>query len=264
MQLKYSRTRQGGGALLQIMIFLVCAFAMLALGWILLLPGLFTSVIENRTGFSAKVDSFYANPFTAEVRMRGLVVVNPSGFAESDFLELKQFTAKADLFSLFGKKPVLDMSTLDVARITVVTNERGANNLDLIYSRLANRSAKKPTAKGAKPEAASPLQFFVRNLDVRLNEVVVKDERPGKNAQQVHALSFQRTYRDVTPATKFNEELPPAVAAAGKHVGDVVTGDLKKIVANVTQPIDRKTYAWGEKRENTAGSARKLEEQAKP
>jgi hypothetical protein len=156
------------------------------------------------------------------------------------------------------------MSTLDVARITVVTNERGANNLDLIYSRLAKRAAKKPAAKGAKPESASPLQFFVRNLDVRLNEVVVKDERPGKTPKQVHALSFQRTYRDVTPDTKFNEELPPAVAAAGKNVGDVVTGDLKKLVANVTQPIDRKTYAWGDKRENATGSASKLEEQPKP
>ncbi len=262
MQLKYSRTTRGGGALLQIVIFLVCAFAMLGLGWMLLLPGLFTSVIENRTGFSAKVDSFYANPFTAEVRMRGLVVVNPNGFSESDFLDLKQFTAKADLFSLLGKKPVLDMTTLDVARITVVTNQRGTNNLDLIYSRLAARSAKKP-AKGT-PSADSPLQFFVRNLDVRLNEVVVKDERPGKTAQKVHALSFQRTFRDVTPATNFSDELPPSVAAAGKNVGEVVTGDLKRIVANATQPIDRKTYAWGDRRENSSGTATKLEESAKP
>lgn len=259
MQLKYSRTTRGGGALLQIMMFIVGAFLMLAVGWILLLPGLFTSVIESRTGFSAKVDSFYANPFTAEVRMRGLVVVNPAGFAESDFLDVKQFTAKADLFSLFGSKPMLDMSTVDVARITVVTNERGTNNLDLIYTRLANRKARTSAKEGP-----SPLQFFVRNLDVRLNEVVVKDERPGRATTQVHALAFQRTFRDVSPTTKFNEELPPAVAAAGKNIGDVVTGDLKKIVANVTQPIDRKTYAWGERRENSSGDARKLEERAKP
>jgi hypothetical protein len=105
---------------------------------------------------------------------------------------------------------------------------------------------------------------LVRNLDVRLNEVVVKDERPGKVPEQVHSLAFQRSYRNVTPATKFNEELPPAVAAAGKNIGEVVTGDLKQLVANVTQPIDRKTYAWGDRRENSSGNARKLEERAKP
>ncbi len=264
MQFKYSRTTRGGGAVIQILMFLVCASAMLALGWMLLLPGLFTSVIENRTGFPARVDSFYANPFTAEVRMKGLVIVNPAGFGESDFLELHQFTAKADLFSLLGKKPVLDMTTLDVARITVVTNQRGANNLDMMYRRLAPAVAKKTGGKLVPASSPSPLQFLVRSLDVRLNEVVVKDERPGKTAEQVHALAFQRSYHDVTPATDFSADLPPTVVAAGKNVGELVTGDLKQLVTNVTQPMDRKTYAWGEKRENTSGTARKLEEQPKP
>lgn len=265
MHLKHSRSKQGGGALIQILMFLVCAFAMLALGWTLMLPGLFTSVIENRTGFPARVDSFYANPFTAEVRMRGLVIVNPAGFGEGDFLDLQEFTAKADLFSLLGKKPVLDMTTLDVARITVVTNERGANNLDLIYRRLAPASTKKVGAKSTAPTpSSSPLQFLVRNLDVRVNEVVVKDERPGKTAEQIHSLAFQRNFRDVTPATTFNADLPPSVANAGKNIGELVSGDLKLLVANVTQPIDRKTYAWGESQEKAAAAARKLEERAKP
>jgi hypothetical protein len=259
MRLKHSRSTQGGGALTQIVMFLVCAFAMLAFGWMLLLPGLFTSVIENRTGFPARVDSFYANPFTGEVRMRGLVVVNPAGFAESQFLDLQQFSAKADLFSLLGGSPVLDMTTLDVARITVVTNAQGTNNLDLVYRRLAVSSSKKtsPSAKPGAParQASAPLQFLVRNLDVRLNEVVVKDERPGKTPQNVHTLAFQRSYKNVTPKTDFSANLPAAVAVAGKNVGDAVGGDLKQIVTRATQPIDRKTYAWGDKRENSPGTS---------
>ncbi len=261
MQLKHSSNPRGGGALIQIVMFLVCAFSTLALGWMLMLPGLFTSVIENRTGFAARVDSFYANPFTAEVRMRGLVMVNPAGFAESDFLDVQQFTAKADLFSLLGKKPVLDMTTVDVARITVVTNQRGSNNLELLYRRLAPVASKKP---GAKAPAVSPLDFLVRNLDVRLNEVVVKDERPGKTPAQVHALAFQRAYRNVTPDTNFNTEITPAMTEAGKNIGQVVSGEFKQLVATATQPIDRKTYAWGDKKENAAGAARKLEERVKP
>lgn len=236
--------------------FLVCAFSMAVFGWMLLLPGLFTSVIENRTGFPARVDSFYANPFTGEVRMRGLVIVNPAGFAENQFLDLQQFSAKADLFSLLGGSPVLDMTTIDVARITVVTNAQGTNNLDLAYRRLAAHSAKKASADPkAKPSASepgsAPLQFLVRNLDLRLNEVVVKDERPGTRPQNVHQLAFQRKYRNVTPATDFSDNLPAPVAAAGKNIGEVVTGDLKQIVTRATQPSDRKTYAWGDKRENS-------------
>lgn len=234
------------------------------MGWMLLLPGLFTSVIENRTGFPARVDYFYANPFTAEVRLRGLVIVNPAGFAETDFVELHQFTAKADLFSLLGNKPVLDMSTLDVARVTVVTNARGTNNLDMMYRRLASPTKTAPGSRSSTPAANdnASLQFLVRNLDLRINEVVVKDERPGKAPQRVHQLAFERTYRNVTPATKFNTDLPPAVADAGKHIGEVVTGDLKRIVASATQPVE--TYAWGDRKEKASSSARKLEEKPKP
>lgn len=269
MQLKYSRSTKGGGALIQILVFLLCAFAMLSLGWMLLLPGLFTSVIEQRTGFPARVDYFYANPFTAEVRMRGLAIVNPAGFAESDFLELHQFNAKADLFSLLGNNPVLDMTTVDVARVTVVTNAAGSNNLELMYRRLAPpapKTAAKTANKPAAPSAVSPsaMQFLVRNLDVHVKEVVVKDERSGKVARKVHELAFQRSYRDVTPATKFNDNLPVAVTDAGKSISEVVTGDFKQLVASATQPIDRKTYAWGDKREKAAAGATKLEETAKP
>lgn len=239
---------------------------MLALGWMLLLPGLFTSVIENRTGFPARVDSFYANPFTAEVRMRGLVIVNPSIFGESEFLELHQFTAKADLFSLFGSKPLIDMSTIDVARITVVTNRQGVNNLDLLYRRLSPVASQPASGTAPRKREASPLQFLVRNLDVRLNEVVVKDERPGKVARQVHELAFQRNYRNVTPATRFSNDLPPAVVAAGKNIGDVVSGGLKQMVANAIQPVESKTYAWGERleQEKAAANAAKLEERPNP
>lgn len=263
MKLQYSRNTRGGGAVVQIIMFLVCVFAALAMGWMLLLPGLFTSVIENRTGFPARVDSFYANPFTAEVRMKGLVIVNPAGFGESDFLDVQHFTAKADLFSLLGDKPVLDMTTVDVARITIVTNERGTNNLDLIYRRLAT-APKKTSEIKTTTASASPLQFLIRNLDVQLDEVIVKDERPGRSSEKVHSLAFQRNFRNVTPATQFSEDLPPAVAAAGKNIGEVVTGDLRQLVAKVTQPIDRTTYAWGDRRENAPEGARKLEERPKP
>ena len=221
---------------------------MLALGWLVLLPGLFTSVIQDRTGFPAQIEYFSANPFTAEVRMRGLVIMNPPGFADSNCLEMHQFDAKADLFSLLSRTPVLDMSTIDVARITVVTNATGTTNVDLISRRLAPALTGPAARPGAIPAAPrAPLQFLVRNLEVRVNQVVIKDERPGTSTQQVHQLAFQRSYHDVTPETRFNSDLPPAVTAAAKEVGKRVNGALKTLLANTTQPNPHQTYAWGDK-----------------
>ncbi len=248
MHLKHSLSERGGGVLTQTVVFVLCAGGMLALGWLVLLPGLFISVIQDRTGFPAKIDYFYANPFTAEVRMRGLVIMNPAGFADANCLEMRQFTAKADLFSLLSRTPVLDMSTIDVARITVVTNANGTTNLDLISRRLVPASISPAARPGTNPTLiGAPLQFLVRNLDVRVNQVVIKDERPGTSPQQVHQLAFQRNYRDVTPETRFNTDLPQAVTAAGKEVGERVNGALKTLLANTTQPIPHQTYAWGDK-----------------
>ena len=257
MHLKHSRSNQGGGTLTQIVVFLLCAGGMLVLGWILLLPGLLTRVIQDRTGFPAKIDYFYANPFTSEVRMRGLAIMNPAGFAAADCLEVHQFSAKADLFSLLGSTPVLDMSTIDVSRITVVTNADGITNLDLISRTFVSEVGVKPNAGGkslaaSRRPAPSPFQFLVRKLDIRLHEVVLKDERQGKPAQLVHSLAFKRSYNDVTPETKFNADLPDEVVAAVKELGERVSGGLKTILVNVTQPISHQTYAWGDKAKKDA------------
>ncbi len=270
MRLKYSRSSQGGGALMQVVMFLLCLFSTLALGWMVFLPGLFTSVIQNRTGCQARVDYFYANPFTAEVRMRGLAIVNPTGFSEGNFLEVHQFSAKADLFSVLTSNPVIDMTTIDVTRVNVVTNARGSNNLDLIYRRMAaarnTKPASKPAARpAAKPggEAASPA-YLVQKLDLRVGQVVVKDERPGRESERVHQLAFQRNYRDVTSLGALNNDLPAEVTAAGVSIGEVVPSDLKRVVLDATKPTERKTYAWGENRENVDWTLRKLEDRPKP
>ena len=137
MLLKPSSTSVAGGARTQILVFLVGTAAAVVLGWIVLLPMLLTSVIQNRTGFPAHIDYFYANPFTAEVRMRGVTLMNPAGFTERNCIEVRLFTAKADLFSLLGSQPILDFSTIDVGRLTLATNVSGTTNLDLISNRLA-------------------------------------------------------------------------------------------------------------------------------
>jgi hypothetical protein len=262
-----SSTRIRGGAIMQLMGFLICVVGMVALGWMLLLPGLFTSVIEKRTGFPARVDYFYANPFTSEVRLRGLVVVNPDGF-QGELLELRQFTAKADLFTLLSDRPVIDMSMVDVARISVVTNVGGVNNLDLLYRRLGGTVDKKvkPAATGAASTtlADAPLNFLIRSLDMRLGEVVVADDRTGKVSKQALAVNYQRTYRNVTRATNFASDLSPELVNAGKLVSAVVPGSLGVAIGDATREGPRSTYAFRKRAEIEAEAAAKLEQSPKP
>ena len=248
--------------MLKMLMCLVCMAAMLGLGWMLFLPGLLTSVIEKRTGFVTRVDSIYANPFKGEINLRGLVMVNPAGFHHSDFLDLRQFSAKADLLSLFGDHPVIDMSTIDIARVTVVTNAQGVNNVDLLSRRLSLLLDKKSKAK---PGVAvdSPLKFLIRHLDVKLGEVVVVNDSGETPGQQATPLNFQHSYTNLTSSDKFLAETAPSLN--GTTLATLLPGETGRALDEATQrALPRQTYAFrraGEKNDTTMPA---LEEKPKP
>lgn len=246
--------------MLKTLMCLVCVAATVALGWMLFLPGLLTSVLEKRTGFITRVDSFYANPFKGEINLRGLVMVNPPGFGHSECLDLRQFTAKADLFSLFGSHPVIDMSTIDVARVTVVTNSQGVNNIDLLSRRLSWLPDK--NGKG-KATADSPLGFLIRHLDVKLGEVVVVDDSGKTPSKRDTPLNFQHTYTNVTSGSKFLAETAPSLN--GTSLATLLPGDTGRALDVATQrALPRQTYAFRRAGEKDSDAMPALEEKPKP
>ncbi len=251
--------------MLKMLMCLVCVAAMLVLGWMLFLPGLLTSVIEKRTGFITRVDSIYANPFKGEINLRGLVMVNPAGFSHAEFLDLRQFTAKADLLSLFGDHPVIDMSTIDVARVTVVTNAQGVNNVDLLSRRLSWLPDKK-AAKGkttAAPAADSPLKFLISHLDVHLGEIVVINDSGKTPSKHLTQLNFQHTYTNVTSADKFLAETAPSLN--GVALATLLPGDTGRALDEATQrALPRQTYAFRRAGESGSSAMPTLEEKPKP
>lgn len=252
--------------MLKMLMCLVCIAAMLTLGWMLFLPGLLTSVLEKRTGFVARVDSIYANPFKGEIHLRGLVMGNPSGFGHTDFLDLRQFTAKAELLSLFTDHPVIDMSTIDVARLTVVTNSQGVNNVDLLTRRLAWLPDKKARAKpAAAVQPDSPLKFLIRHLDVHLGEVVVVNDSGATPVRQTTALNYQHSYSNVSSGDKFLAETAPRLAAGGVTLAGLLPGETGRALDDVVKQAElRKTYAFRKSGESDSGAMPALEEKPKP
>jgi hypothetical protein len=252
-----------GGVMLKMLMCLVCVAAMMALGWMLFLPGLLTSVIEKRTGFITRVDSIYANPFKGEIHLRGLVMANPVGFGHSEFLDLRQFTAKADLLSLLGDHPVIDMSTIDVARVTVVTNAQGVNNVDLLSRRLAWLPDKKAKAKSPADPVDSPLKFLIRHLDVHLGEVVVVNDSGKTPETHLTPLNFQHSYSNITSGDKFLADTAPSLN--GVTLAALLPGDAGRALADATQrALPRQTYAFRRAGESGSSAMPTLEEKPKP
>ena len=252
-----------GGVMLKMLMCFACMAAMLVLGWMFLLPGLLTSVLEKRTGFIARVDAIYVNPFKGEINLRGLVIVNPPGFGRTDFIDLRKFTAKAEVLSLFGDHPVIDMSTIDLARLTVVTNAQGVNNVDLISRRLSWLTDKKVKAKAAATEAF-PLKFIIRHLDVRLGEVVAVNDSGTKPEEVIATVDFHHTYIDIKSADQFLAETEPGLVASGTTIAKLIPGDVGRALGEATlRALPRQTYAFRKAGEKDTGSPEKLEEKPK-
>jgi len=252
--------------MLKTLMCVACIAVMLVLGWMLFLPGLLTSVLEKRTGFITRVDSIYANPFKGEINLRGLVMVNPAGFNHAEFIDLRQFSAKADMLSLFGSRPVIDMSTIDVARLTVVTNAQGVNNVDLLSRRLSWLPDKKAKAKAKTKEPAaedSPLKFMIRHLDVRLGEVVVVNDSGVTPTKTATEMNFQHSYTNVTSGDKFLAETAPKLN--GVTLAAIIPGETGKALEEATQrALPRQTYAFRRAGENGGTTTPALEEKPKP
>lgn len=254
--------------MLKTLMCLVCVAAMLVLGWMVFLPGLLTSVLEKRTGFVTRVDSIYANPFKGEINLRGLVMVNPAGFRHAEFLDLRQFTAKADLLSLLGDHPVIDMSTIDVARVTVVTNAQGVNNVDLLSRRLSWLPDKKAKLGGGKATVTpddSPLKFLIRHLDVHLGEVVVVNDSGATSSRKDTALNFDHRYTNITSASKFLAETEPSLRLSGTTLATLLPGEAGRALDEaVKQALPRQTYAFRKAGEKDDVAMPTLEEKPKP
>jgi hypothetical protein len=182
-----------GGIWLRLMLVLGILFACLAVAWMILLPLVVTRWVRERTGFDIEIRALYFNPFTARLALGGLVITNPPTFPRRDFVDIREFRIDTQLFSLFGRRPVVDEAVVDVAEVAVVKNQEGLVNAALFQERLVGSSPSRPAAT-EKP----PRDFLIRRLQVRFDRLVTADYSRRKPEVQEFHLNFNRSYENVT------------------------------------------------------------------
>ena len=203
-----------GGVGFNLMLFVAILFACLAVAWMILLPFAVTRLVQERTGFGIEIQTLYANPFTAHLELRGLVITNPPGFPRKDFVEVREFRADAQLFSLFGHRPVINDLVVNVAVVSLVKDQRGRINTRVYQEGLAGPSPEPPAAA-----AAPAREFLIKRLQVRLDRLVIADYSKGKPDVREFTLNFSHTYENVTSAKQlaapFADLFTPVAGAIG-------------------------------------------------
>jgi hypothetical protein len=208
-----------GGIGFKTLLFLAILSAGLALAWMILLPLAVTRLVQERTGFGIEIQSLYANPFTANLEVRGLVITNPPAFPRKDFVEVREFRADAQLFSLFSERPVIAAAVVDLAGISLVKDQRGLINAGVFQAGLAgpSRDPRQPPA-----EAKQGRRFLIKRLQVRLDRLVIADYSRGRPDVREFDLNFSHTYENVTSAKQLAAPLTDVFAPVAGVIGGIL------------------------------------------
>ena len=210
-----------GGALFKLLVVLAVLFAAGALAWMLFLPAIVTAQLRSRTGFDATVQSLAVNPFTGRVELRGLVITNPPTFPEHEFMEVREFSANAEVFSLLSDRPVFTTLVLDVASVTLVLRPGGQTNATAFQHHLASDGA------GTPSPPSPPHHFLIRHLTLRADRLVIVDHSGPQPASHEYHLGLNQSYTDVTDVRQL---LSPAalqsLAPVGLALKGLVPGEL--------------------------------------
>ena len=192
----FSPTR--GGLAIRVLLVLGLLFLLGSILWVVLLPGIVVTKIRAKTGFAVKVEKLSVNPFTAKVHLTGLVVKNPEGWPVPDFVDLREFRADANLFSLFSSRLVADEIIVDVAQLTLVKNQQGLTNAMAFQQGLTGRGQEPAGAKapGAKKE------FLIRHLVLKFDKIVYADHSGRKPVVKEFNLNLNQDMRDVDSVAK--------------------------------------------------------------
>ncbi|HTL66781.1 MAG TPA: hypothetical protein VL200_03895 [Lacunisphaera sp.] len=224
---------------LKLLLSLTVLAAGCAMAWVVLLPGIVTSAVRTRTGFSIQLAGISANPFTGRAAIRGLVLRNPSGWPVADFAELREFRAEVNLLSLLGDRFIAEEIVVDLPRLTLVVNERGAWNAAVFKEGLA----------GAPPAGrpAPKQEFLIRHLVVRFDQLVYADYSGSKPDRREFNLALRRDLHDVDSVTKIVSPFTgTALGIVSRAIGGMFK-DRPDVLTELASPVRAAGTKTGEK-----------------
>ncbi len=216
-------------------IFFAGIFGLAALAWMVFLPAVVAHELRSITGFDFRVEVLTADPFTGRVLVRGLAANNPPGFPAPDFVQLRELRSEVEVFScIFRDRIVVDDLDLDVGRIVLMRRHDGKTNAGEFMAAFSRRGSS-PSAPAAAPSAPGrPTRFLVKNLRLRLGQVVVADYSAAKLDEKKYNLNIDQSYTDVTDTRQL---LVPGVIRTlhsfGLHhdIAQLLPGDFGKALA---------------------------------
>ncbi len=130
------------GGILRSAVFLgLFVSALCILLWMLAAPQLIRMKLEGDTQFSWEAKRLSCNPFGFDMRIEDAVLGNSTDFGEGrPMMRIRSFETSGSFKSLISGPAELDVVSLDISRLSLIIDERGALNLERFVEDLLGES----------------------------------------------------------------------------------------------------------------------------
>ena len=188
--------------------------------------------VKAITGLNTQLKSVDVGLLKTAVRIKGLRVLNPSGFPEPVLVDVPEVFVDYDLGALLKGTAHFESLRIHLAQLNVVKAPDGTLNLHTIKA-LEPGKAK----EGAKPQQAGrPPAFAIDALELKIGKVVYTDYTVSPPQTREFNVNIDERYQHVTNPYTFTG-LIVSRALLKTTVGQLANFDVSGLQATVTEGL---------------------------
>jgi len=148
------------------------------------------------TGLPLKIDKLHVGVLSTLIDIKGLKVLNPSGFEEKVMLNIPEIYVDYQFGTVFQGKAVVNDLRLHLAEFIVVKNKDGEVNLDHLKT-IQEQSGKKTDTQEPR-EPAKQMEVQIDNLALKVDKVIYKDySKSGEPSVKEYNIGIDQSYKDI-------------------------------------------------------------------
>jgi len=188
---------------------LVVLIVALAFGCVFMLekvvPGMAAERLKAMSGYRLEVGGVDLSIVGGSADVKNIILRNPEGWPEEDFLTINRATFDVDPMSLLGSdQKVIDELIMDLGPVCIVTDKDKNVNAQTLLEKLRSKTGEEDEGETTstdkdEPKAESkPLNILIRHLVIRMDSIRVADYSGPTPKIREQALKINIDMHDVT------------------------------------------------------------------
>lgn len=177
---------------------LVVAVGLLLLAKNVILKFAVTRSVKAIAGLDLRVKDLDVGLLNTHLGVKGLQILNPSGFSEPVMVDMPEIYVDYELGSLFKGKAHLEEVRINLRELVVIRNAQGQVNVNALRPVRESPAKTEPTPPSKTPKTGKPPAIEVDVLQLTIGNVVYKDYSTTPPQVREFPLNVQERFEHIT------------------------------------------------------------------